>query len=233
MSWWFDKIAVEQTLKLRDRFDVVTYVETGTFRGINLRFHSFNFEEVLGVEKSKEYADKTRQRCSDRTNVTVRCSDSAEFLRSFVAWHLLEPSNIPFFYLDAHFYNPAERWVVKRELQMLCGLPNCIIAIHDFQVGGLGYLIYDGEPLSFAVIRNELDAINPFFSYYTNSPEWSEVHTAESIVGVQGLEPDEDTLETIRYHDTDWRKHRGILYCTPTPLDLQHYKLKCLTYDEI
>ena len=227
MPWWYDTLAVAQTLKLRDQFTVTTFVETGCYRGINLRFHSFNFPRVLGVEKSATYVTMIRQRCNDRRQVSVYHSDSAAFLRFFVrVYRAARCTDIPFLYLDAHFYDPAERWVVKRELRALQGFPQCIIAIHDFQVAGLGHLIYDGEPLSFAVVRDDLVAINPDFSYYTNSREWSAVHTAESIIGVPGLTPDEDTLETIAYHHTDWRKYRGILYCTPTPLDLRRYQLR-------
>lgn len=230
MPWWYDTLAVAQTLKLRDQFMVTTFVETGCFRGINLKFWSYRFDNVIGVDKSEAYANTTRQRCNDRRQVSVYHNDSAAFLRSFVlAYRAARRTDIPFLYLDAHFYDPAERWVVKRELRELQGFPQCIIAIHDFQVPNepdLGHLIYDGEPLSFAVVRDDLAAINPDFSYYTNSREWSVVHTAESISGLPGLTPDADTLETIVYHHRDWRKYRGILYCTPTPLDLCHYQLR-------
>ncbi len=148
--------------------------------------------------------------------------------KGFQSW----PSNLRpiLFYLDAHFYDAAlpknKRWVVKDELKALAEFTNCIIAIHDFDCNGLGHLVYDGQPLNFELIKEDLLGVNPYFHFYGNTREGCEVHTAESIIGVEGLEPDSDTLETIRYHDCDRLKYRGILYATPQPLDLSVFPLK-------
>ncbi len=100
-------------------------------------------------------------------------------------------------------------------------------AIHDFNCGnGLYGLVYDVEPLNFELVRDYLVQVNPNFSYYTNLREHCNPHTEESIIGVEGLAPDIETLETIRFHNSDRLKYRGILYCTPQPLDLIRFQLK-------
>lgn len=230
MSWWFDKKAVEQTLKLRDEFDISTYVETGVFRGINLRFWSYYFKEVWGCDISEDYLKTARSKVADRKNVRLFKESSPFFLKRFVnKYDYNKRQDTVFIYLDAHFYDPklpkSEKWVVKNELKALEGFKNCVIAIHDFDCAGLGHLVYDGEPLNFELIENELSKVNPDFHYYTNTREFCEVHTKQSIEGVLGLVPDEETLETIDYHSTDRLKYRGILYCVPKELDLRRYEL--------
>ncbi|MDP2755917.1 MAG: hypothetical protein Q8P40_16260 [Nitrospirota bacterium] len=231
MSWWFDKKAVEQTLKLKEEIDISTYVETGVFRGINIRFWSYYFKEVWGCDISEEYLKIAKSKVQDR-NVLLLKIDSPTFLKSITnTYNKMRREDTLFIYLDAHFYDPKlpanEKWVVKNELKALEGFRNCAIAIHDFDCNGLGHLVYDGEHLNFELIKDELSKVNPDFRFYTNTREFCEVHTRESIKGVIGLVEDEETLETIDYHSTDRLKYRGILYCVPRELDLRRYQLIC------
>lgn len=237
MCWWLDRDACATTEELRDEFKISTFLESGTFRGVNLKFWSYRFERVIGVEVNRDYFWKTSNRLNGRINADVVCKDSPKFLEAFVDnYYLDERADIVLIYLDAHFYTQGEkktkedRWVVLRELKALAEFRNCVLAIHDFNYGkGLYGLTYDGEPLNFELVKNHLAQVNPDFSYYVNIREHCNPHTEESIVGVQGLEPDLVTLETISYHSTDRLKYRGILYCTPKPIDLKEYKLSLLT----
>ena len=234
MSWWFDQSAVRQVEKLRDTFNVSTYVESGTFRGVNLLFWSYRFKNVIGIEKAEKYFQITKERLEGRPSVHFYRGDSANYFMTFKQiYNLLHPTMFAIIiYLDAHFYETGattqhERWVVLRELDALSGFKNCILVIHDmagFEEGLYG-LTYDGEPLTFNLLKDSLLRVNPDFHFYRNTREFCLPHTKESIVGVEGIFPDEDTLETISYHRTDRLQHRGTLYCTPEALDLSHFQL--------
>ncbi len=60
--WWFDRKSVAVGEQLRDLFGVDVFVETGTFRGVNLKFWSYRFRAIIGVEKNQPYADMTWER---------------------------------------------------------------------------------------------------------------------------------------------------------------------------
>ena len=234
MSWWFDQFAVKQVEKLRDTFNVSTYVESGTFRGVNLLFWSYRFKRVVGIEKAENYFQITKERLKARPNVYLYNGDSANYLKTFGQMYnlLFQGALNTLIYLDAHFYEPGattqhERWVVLRELDALSESRNCILVIHDmagFEEGLYG-LTYDGEPLTFNLLKDSLLRVNPDFHFYRNTREFCQPHTKESIVGVEGIFPDEDTLETISYHRTDRLQYRGTLYCTPEALDLSLFQL--------
>lgn len=232
--WWYDQTATEIGEKLRDEFGIKTFVETGTYRGINLKFWSYRFNFVFGVETDRETYWQTSRKIDDRPNVELICKDSSGFLSEFVAnYYQDNRTDIVLIYLDAHFYRQGEkktkedRWVVLRELKALEGFKNCVLVIHDFNYEGLYGLVYDSEPLNFALVRDELAKINPDFFYYQNIREQCNPHTEDSIVNVEGIDPDNATIETIHYHArADRLKYRGILYCTPNPLDLERFKLR-------
>lgn len=231
MSWWFDKKAVEQTLKLRDKFKINSYVETGVFRGLNVRFWSYYFNDVAGCDISDEYLDIARKKVADRSNVRLFKMLSHDFIELILEeYDVSGREDIILFYLDAHFYDPnlpkRDIWVVKKELQSLKGFKNCVLVIHDFDCGGLGHLCYDGVNLDYNLIKDDLRIINSNFYYYINAREYCDVHTKDSIAGIRGIFPDEETLETIDYHNTDRLKYRGILYCVPQKLDLNKFEVK-------
>ncbi len=235
MGWWMDKGSVGTTLALRDKFGISSFIETGCYRGLNVHFWGHYFHLVIGVEKSAEFAEVTAKRVVHQGNVQIIRQDSPTYLAWYAdlyrTWaHHLDLPPVSLFYLDAHFYdpdcNPDHRWVVRSELQALRDFPNCIIEIHDFDCGGLGHLVYDGEALNMDLIREDLLGVNPDFHFYGNTRAGCEVHTLESIVGIAGLVADDDTLETLAYHNSDRLKYRGILYATPKPLDLTLFPLQ-------
>mgnify|MGYP001589355903 FL=1 len=159
---WTDKCAVRTINQLRDRFSITDFVETGAFKGINARFQSRNFFKVLTCESNKDYCFEGMANTSDCRNVQVHLDDSEHFLREYTYKHRFDGrKDIPFFYLDAHFYRKeGPRWQVQKELKALDGFENCVIAIHDF-ANGMGHCIYDGERLGMKVVGKLLKEVNP------------------------------------------------------------------------
>ena len=228
---WTDLFAPKQILQMRDDFNINMFVETGTFRGVNTRFHADNFKHIASCEISKEYYDIARENTKDLSNVYLFRIDSVEFLSQFILlYEAIRRDDIVFIYLDAHFYDPnlpsEEQWVVVNELKALKGFTKCVICIHDFDCQGLGHLVYDGEHLNFDLVGPYLKEINPDFFYYTNTREWGGSVTEEMLSSIPGLIVDDSTVDNIRYaNSSDIKKYRGILYCTPKELDLSKYNL--------
>jgi len=230
---WTDIKSVEQLKRLRDRFGVKLFVETGTFRGNNAEVHSLNFDAVLTVEILPEYYWKAKKRLFPYTNVYQTLGNSPAYLRELTP--ALKTAGTVIFFLDAHFYNaalpPEDRWVVLQELRVLKEFGNCIIVIHDFNCNGLGGLVYDGQPLNFDLVRDSLHEINPNFNYYFNDINGCEILTKEKVdAGMMNpLVMDEDIADTLAFvwskPDTIHRAYRGILYATPEPIDLSQFDL--------
>ena len=229
---WVDKKSIEQILKLRDKFHISTFIETGTFKGVNAKFHAQNFKEVLTCDINEEYLKKARKRLKPHKNVFVYKQSSPNFLKSFIQkYNHQEREDIVVIFLDAHFYKPFlppdEKWVVINELKALKGFKNCVIYIHDFDCEGLGHCIYDGEDLGYPLIKDDLMKVNPNFYLYTNTREFCEIYNEKTIANVPGITLDEDTLENIKFTNSEKRlAYRGILYCTPEELDLNYFQLK-------
>jgi len=80
---WTDRKAVETICYLRDKYKVSTFIETGTFKGINAEVHSKNFEYVLTCEKIEEYFDKAKERLKEYKNVKIYNLTSKEFLKNW------------------------------------------------------------------------------------------------------------------------------------------------------
>lgn len=228
---WLDKKSVETMLKLKDRYKIKTFLETGTFKGVNARFHSSRFEEVLSCDISDEYLKIAKERTAGLENVHIFKESSPDFLRDFVKKY--EDSgreDMVFLFLDAHFYDPSlpkeEKWVVLNELRALEGFSNGIICIHDFD-NGLGHCTYDGEHLGLPLIRGDLMKVNPNFRLYTNDISSCDIITSPD--GIEGLHPDEETLDNIRYaHSAPRLTYRGLLYCVPEDLDLGEFSVRRL-----
>jgi len=229
---WTDKKIIEQMLKLRDKFNISTFIETGTFKGVNAKFQAQNFKEVLTCEIDPEYFKEAKKRLKPYKNVFIYQKSSPEFLRWFVQkYNNQGRKDIVLIYLDAHFYNPNlppdQKWVVVNELKALKGFNNCVICIHDFDCEGLGHCIYDGEHLGWPLVKDDLIRVNPHFSFYTNTREFCEIYTEETIANVSGITLDEEIKDNLRYAwSSEFKAYRGILYATPEELDLTYFQLK-------
>ena len=229
---WLDKKSLEQMLLLRDKYQMKDFVETGTFRGVNVRYHSFHWRSVFSCDIDIDYLYIARQYNKDRRNVFIENKSSPLFLKKFVTeYKKNHREDIVFFFLDAHFYDPdlppEERWVVVNELKALKGFKNCVICIHDFDCSGLGHCCYDGRPLGFPLVLEHLKEINENFYFYVNDIYSCCVHSEESIRKVEELVVNELVVDTVRNANSNGRlRNRGILYCTPSELDLKKFVLR-------
>ena len=136
---WTDKKALEHIKQIRDIFKVKTFVETGTFKGMNVLAHKDNFERIYSCEKIKEYYNIAKEKCKDIKNININHEDSKHFLEMNVKYYNPRiDGKYVIFYLDAHFYDKKRpkgkgKFVVLDELKALKGMKNAIIIIHDFK----------------------------------------------------------------------------------------------------
>ncbi len=217
---WTDKKAVEVIKYLRDKYNIKTFIETGTFKGVNARLHSKNFNLVMTCEKNKDYYKEAKANLylyPQYKNVVLRNEDSPTFLKKLSLGTFI-------FYLDAHFYDPAaplnDKFVVKRELDNMKKFKDSVIIIHDFH-NGLGGITYDGVKLDMDLVRNKLKRINKNFFFYTNTlASCDPIKQSAVEIKNAGLEVDFDTLDNLDYMwSTPRLTFRGYLYCLPTKLD--------------
>jgi len=217
---WTDKKAIEIIKQLRDAFKVQTFVETGTFKGINARVHAKNFPEVITCEIVREYFLSAQDKLKPYSNIKIINLPSPEFLNQFTEdYNKSGRTDTIIFYLDAHFYDPTlpkeKRFVVLDELKALKGFKKCIIIVHDFD-NGLGHITYDGQPLDLPLMKSDLMQINPDFKLYTNELATCEIWNEKTILD-SGMIIDFETMDNIRYANSTSRlTYRGILYALPS-----------------
>lgn len=221
---WSDKQAIHVIKHLRDKYKVHEFIETGTYKGVNAKLHSTNFERVFTCEKDVKLFRKAKKRLDTCANVISVLQHSPDFLKDYVASYRKEKrrDNV-LVYLDAHFYDPElpkgrGKFVILQELKNLINL-NCIIVIHDFD-NNLGHITYDGISLDFNLLYPGLKKINPKFNYYINTlascnivrPNCKDIQNA-------GMEYHKDILDVLKSAWSEPRlTFRGILYALPTTL---------------
>jgi len=229
---WVDKNSVEQMIQLKKKYNISQFVETGVFKGVNARLHSFHWDKVISCDIIDEYIDIAREYNKDRNNVFIEKMSSPDFLKKFVKeYREQERDDYVFIFLDAHFYDPnlppEEKWVVVNELKALKGFDKGIICLHDFDCNGLGHCCYDGQPLGFPLVLPHLMQVRNDYYYYINNKESCDIHNEESIFETKELIIDEEVIDNVRYSNScDRLKYRGLLYCTPTELDINKFDLR-------
>lgn len=231
---WTDRGAINHILKIRDIFKVKTFVETGTFKGMNVLAHKDNFNVILSCEKMKEYYNISINKCKYIKNINIVNCDSKTFLKWFREKHnqlmkITHRKENVIFYLDAHFFvkdtkTNEERFVVLQELKALKGMKNAIIIIHDFD-NGLGHITYDKISLDMNLLRKDLLKVNPNFHFYTNELSSCDIITLEEEGKIPESKVDMDRVDNLRYA---WSKpdktYRGILYCVPKKINIEGLK---------
>jgi len=229
---WIDKESTRQILRIRDKYNSSTFIETGTFVGINVRLYSFYWDEVLSCDICDEYLEIARKYNSDRSNVFIKKQSSYNFLKNFVKEYKKQKrEDVVFIFLDAHFYDPdlspEEKWVVVNELKALKGFKNCVICIHDFDCSGLGHCCYDGQPLGFPLVLEGIRKINPNFYLYVNTKEYCDIYNEKTIKNAKEFIINDVILDSVKHTNScDRLTYRGFLYCTPTELNLDNFKLR-------
>lgn len=227
---WNDKQSIRVIKYFRDKYKIKDFVETGTYKGVNAKFHSDNFERVFTCEKELELYKNAKERLKESNNVVCALQNSPEFLKDFVEKYKTDRrKDKVFIYLDAHFYDPnlpksKGKFVILDELKSLKNL-DCIIMIHDFD-NNLGHITYDGISLDINLVKSVLKKINSNFTFYTNTlascdivrPDYEDIRKA-------GLECHEDILDVLKIAWQEPRlTFRGILYALPTKLTNKELK---------
>lgn len=179
-------------IKLRDRFNISTVIETGTCLGYTTLWLAKNFDKVYTIELNKEYCELARAKFLQYPNITSIHGNSEDVLR-----HLRIDGNAMFF-LDAHWGNQCPLLGELHAIQRMGIKP--VIAIHDFYTGNdeLGYDSYKGQPFELHWISRSLDLIYP--------PTFQETHAGNVRV--------RDGFK-FHYNTEATGARRGIVYIYP------------------
>jgi hypothetical protein len=227
---WTDHGAVNTIKGLAREFKVETYIETGTFRGQGIQIAARYFKHAYSCEIIEDFYTDVVLRTINKHNIKIFHMDSSKFLK-YISTTLNEPL---IYYLDAHFYDPSLpkelRFVVKQELASMAPSNNCIIIIHDFDTrNGLGHITYDGIPLDFEIVRDNLLKINPRFSFYTNYKEACDIVTEKDFIDgkMDPLLLDDEMRDTLKFiWSAPQKTYRGLLYCIPRDVNASKYHLR-------
>ena len=229
---WTDKASIEHIKKIRDKFKVKTFVETGTHVGINVLTHLDNFNYVFSCEKDEKYFNIANDKIIEYYNKNntgipaIFNDDSKKFLKWFRELYDIDKKtkdsifgDYIIFYLDANFYDKKRpkgkgKFVVLDELKAIKGFDKAIIIIHDFD-NNLGHITYDGVSLDMNLVKKDLLKVNPKFKFYTNELSSCDIMKIEET-------DDKDMKENLVYA---WSKpdktYRGILYCVPKKINIE------------
>ena len=220
---WTDRKAIEHIKQIRDIFKIDTFVETGTYKGLNVMAHLDNFKYIYSCEKNEEFliiAFKKIEKDGRQMPFLIN-QKSEDFLKDFKQTYKNTGSNdIIFIYLDAHFYDPKakNKWIVLDELKALKGFRNCVICIHDFD-NNLGHITYDKQPLNLKLIRKGLLKVNQNFKFYTNELSSCDIVKIEEVT-------DEDAKDNLKYAwSMPEKTYRGILYAVPKKIKVNGLRI--------
>ena len=99
MGYVYSGIPKRLALSIKRKYNIRTFIETGTHLGATAKWAASNFDEVYTIEASKEYYDSARENLKEFQNVHVLFGESAKFIGNLVKTTL--PPRL--FWLDAHF----------------------------------------------------------------------------------------------------------------------------------
>ncbi|MFA5714365.1 MAG: hypothetical protein WC998_01320 [Candidatus Paceibacterota bacterium] len=128
-------IPPELAIQLRDKFNITTLIETGTYKAGTTIWAACNFKKVYSIEGFKPYYDKAVEKCAPHKNITLTFGDSREELPKILQ-KLKKPALI---WLDAHWLGNVEdsagTWGECPIIEELTALERCgvkhIILIDD------------------------------------------------------------------------------------------------------
>jgi hypothetical protein len=160
MSYILDPIMVDDTLRIKQKFNWNTFIETGTDKGDSVRVLLKLFDKIytceIESERWKHYDDILQNE-----NVTILNGSSTECLPKF----FLEIGHGNFFlYLDAHWNG---NWPILDELRLVAEWGyKPVIIIHDFENElGFGFDRYRPEGqreeylLNFDYVKESIETI--------------------------------------------------------------------------
>lgn len=176
-----DTFIEREFLRLKDRFNIETAVETGTCFGATTKFLGRHFKRVVSIESNEGYLQIARDFIGSVENIHTYLGASEKILGEVLAQEVPINEKIIFF-LDAHWdaHCPLQdelRIIAEHKLRP-------VIVIHDFQVPdqpGLAFDSYGGQPFTFDWLKPLFDNIygEDGYDHYYNS----EINATEIKVG--------------------------------------------------
>ncbi len=155
---WNDKAAMRVITQLRDEFNLKLAVETGSWVGASTEVLAHYFNRVLSCEVDYGYYEKAVARTRHLSNVKTELQFSHQFLEGIGN----EPT---YFFLDAHPFNNSvgNAWPIELEIPSLGKRDNCVICIHDYDNGELGFIYDNARKLDWSRVGHVLKGVNPNF----------------------------------------------------------------------
>ena len=161
-----DSFVVAEFLKLRNKFDIQTAVETGTCVGGTTKFLAENFKTVHTIEINKSFQNIAKIHV-DSDNVDFILGDSAKEINKVC--EVVKNKKVIFF-LDSHW---NEKLPLLDELTAIAkNKLTPIIVIHDFFVPNekLGFDVWENKKLDLSLIKSYLnDIYKGKYTYYYNT----------------------------------------------------------------
>lgn len=158
-----DTFIPQEILKLKERFELHSVIETGSQYGSTLDWFDSNFNVAFGCEPNEEFF-----KIAEDKGVNVYNQYSLDFLSRIKGEEIANLENT-LIYIDSHWHDTP--CPLKDELTLIAELDiNPVICIHDFKVPGkdFGFDVYDYE-LCFEEIEPYLKAIyTKGFEYHYN-----------------------------------------------------------------
>lgn len=152
-----DTFAQAEFIRLKDEFELVNAVETGTCLGYTTDFLAKHYNQVRTIEINQHFLDiAIANRLVNRKNVICFKGDSKDMLRTALSG--LDDKT--FIFLDAHW---GSHCPLHEELEQIKGAGiNPVIAIHDFVVPNhpeLGFDSINGQPFTYDWLKPSIDNV--------------------------------------------------------------------------
>lgn len=152
----------KEILKLKERFEIMHVIETGSQYGSTLEWFNNHFVHAVGCEPNKEFYSIAKAK-----ELFVFNESSLPFLSNYIKTAIWKPNTL--IYIDSHWHNTP--CPLKDELKVISKFESApIICIHDFKVPGkdFGFDTYDYE-LCFEEIEPYLnDIYKDGYDYHYN-----------------------------------------------------------------
>lgn len=154
-----DPELLKTTLELSKKFNLTTFIETGTYHGNTAKIVSEYFNKIITIENNPNFYQIALSNLININNCDLYLGNSPEIMEKC----LKENDNSIFFFLDAHW---EEYFPLLDELKIIKDKNiKSVIAIHDFYVpdekgnAKFGFDSYHDQPLNFPYIKNKIEDI--------------------------------------------------------------------------
>ena len=142
-------------------YNIFEVVETGSFVGTTTKWLSENVDYCHGIEVEKDYYEQAKVNAPEANVVLGRSVDVLPDMIADLGGRIL-------FFLDSHWKN---EWPLLDELRIIGESKHasrCVIVIHDYKTGDLGYDRYGGRVLDEDYVRPVLESHFPRSRTFTN-----------------------------------------------------------------